>query len=135
VDKLAAALGGLAGRTVGLLGLAFKPHTDDLRDAPALAIASRLISMGAIVRAHDPVALERARLEHPESGIHYCAHVAEVAADADALVLATEWPEYRTLPWRELAGRMRTAVLLDGRNALERDELQRAGFTYLGMGR
>jgi UDPglucose 6-dehydrogenase len=58
-----------------------------------------------------------------------------VAADADALVLATEWPEYRTLPWRELAGRMRTAVLLDGRNALERDELQRAGFTYLGMGR
>jgi UDPglucose 6-dehydrogenase len=135
VKKLMAELKVLKGRTVGLLGLSFKPHSDDLRDAPALDIARQLIARGAKVKAHDPVALERARLEHPDIGISYCSQPEQVACNADALVLLTEWPAYEELPWEELAPTMRSPLVLDGRNALDRSRLERAGFRYLGMGR
>jgi UDPglucose 6-dehydrogenase len=135
VGKLLSELQTLSGRTVGLLGLAFKPHTDDIRDAPALDIARGLIAAGATVKAHDPVALARARAELSLPGLLYCETVQVAAQDCDALILATEWPQYRDLPWHELAAAMRSPVILDGRNFLDPQQLQRAGFRYLGMGR
>ncbi len=124
----------LKGRTVGILGLAFKPHTDDLRDAPAFDIGQRLLERGAKVRAHDPVALERARRERSDSGIHFCDSPDAVAEGADALILATEWPQYQDLPWDALAQSMRHPLILDGRNCLPRRKLEKAGFRYLGLG-
>jgi UDPglucose 6-dehydrogenase len=121
------------GRTIGLLGLAFKPHTDDLRDAPAIEIARHLIERGAKVRAHDPVALPRARREYGDSQIVFCDEPEQVAGGADALVLVTEWPQYRDLPWETLAAEMRTPLLLDGRQFLDRSQLTRAGFCYIGI--
>jgi UDPglucose 6-dehydrogenase len=134
VEKLLAELKILKGRTIGLLGLAFKPNTDDLRDAPALDIARRLIERGVRVRVHDPVAMERARREHPHLALHYCETPEQVAEEADALVLVTEWAMYRELPWEEIARRMRRAVLVDGRNFLDRAQMAALGFRYVGIG-
>jgi len=134
VEKLLAELKILKGRTIGFLGIAFKPQTDDLRDAPSLDVARILVERGAKVRVHDPIALSRAKSEAGVA-IEYCDSVAAVADGADALVLATEWPEYQTLPWGELAAKMRTAIIVDGRNVLSRFVLERAGFTYTGVGR
>ncbi len=134
LEKLLGTLKILKGRTVGLLGLAFKPDTDDLRDAPALDIARRLAERGAKVRAHDPIALDRARREC-DSSLSLVESVEQLAADADALVLVTEWPQYRDLPWARLAELMRTPLLLDGRNFLDQAALEAAGFQYIGMGR
>jgi UDPglucose 6-dehydrogenase len=133
VDKLLGELKILKGRTIGLLGLAFKPNTDDLRDAPALDIARRLIERGARVKAHDPVAMERFRADHSSLDVTCCATAEEVAEDADALVLVTEWPEYRELDWERLAKSMRGAFLVDGRHTLDRGRLTRAGFRYAGL--
>jgi len=133
VEKLLHELKILKGRTVGLLGLAFKPHTDDLRDAPAIEIARKLIERGVRVRVHDPVAMDRFRREHADLDVTCCASAVDVARDADALVLVTEWPEYRELDWESLFPSMRTAIVLDGRNALDRARIARAGFRYLGL--
>ncbi len=133
IEKLLAELKILKGRTVGLLGLAFKPHTDDLRDAPAIEIARQLTDRGAKVRAHDPVALPRARREYADSGITFCEDPVELANGADALVLVTEWPQYRDLPWEGFAREMRHPLVLDGRQFLDRSRLVRAGFHYVGI--
>jgi UDPglucose 6-dehydrogenase len=135
VQKLLDELKILKGRTIGLLGLAFKAHTDDLRDAPGLDIARRLAERGVKVKAHDPAAMERAKAEYSDLGLSYCENAAELAVGADALVLVTEWPQFRDLPWPALASTMRHALLLDGRNYLDRDALERAGFKYIGIGR
>jgi UDPglucose 6-dehydrogenase len=133
VDKLLGELKILKGRTIGLLGLAFKPNTDDLRDAPAIDIAKRLIERGARVKAHDPVAMERFRKENPSLDVTCCATAEEVAEGADALVLVTEWPEYRDLDWEKVAKSMRAPFVLDGRHALDRGCLTRNGFRYCGL--
>src|SRR5215472_1674280 len=133
VDKLLAELKILKGRTIGLLGLAFKPDTDDLRDAPAIDIARNLLARGAKVRVHDPVALERFQQQHPELGVIACQTPEEAAEEADALVLVTEWQEYRELDWEELSGRMRSRIVLDGRNALDRARLNRYGINCIGI--
>ncbi len=133
VDKLLGELRILKGRTIGLLGLAFKPHTDDLREAPALDIARKLIERGARVKAHDPVAMDRFRREQPDLNVTLCENAADVAKDCDAIVLVTEWPEYRELEWEPLARSMRSAIVLDGRLALDRSRVSRAGFKYLGL--
>ena len=133
LNKLLAELQTLKGRTIGILGLAFKPNTDDLRDAPAVEVAKRLVERGARVRAHDPVAMERFRKENPNSEVQCCATAEDVAASADALVLLTEWPQYQDLSWEELARSMRSAILLDARNALDRARLTRAGFRYAAL--
>jgi UDPglucose 6-dehydrogenase len=134
LEKLLAELKILKGRTIGFLGIAFKPQTDDLRDAPALEIAKILVERGAKVRVHDPIALGRAKIEAGVQ-LEHCESVMAVAEGADALVLATEWPEYQTLPWPDLARKMRTAIILDGRNVLPRAAIERAGFRYTGVGR
>jgi len=133
IDKLLGELRILKGRTIGLLGLAFKPHTDDLREAPAIEIARKLIERGARVKAHDPVAIDRFRRDYPDLALTCCENPEEVARDSDAIVLVTEWPQYREMDWESLAKLMRTAVVLDGRQVLDPARMARAGFKYLGM--
>ena len=135
VERLLAELKIMKGRTIGLLGLAFKPQTDDLRDAPSVDIARRLLARGAKVRVHDPVALPRARRELADVAFELCDTVDSVFRGADAVVLVTEWPEYAQLDWARCAKAMRTPLLLDGRNALPRDALTAAGLRYFAVGR
>ena len=131
IQKLQRHLGSLRGKTVALLGLAFKPNTDDIREAPSLVLAGRLVAEGADVRAWDPVADGAAAL--PRAQI--CADPMEALDGADAAVLVTEWHQLAELDWREAAKRMRNPLLIDGRNMLDPAELRAAGFTYDGIGR
>jgi len=133
VEKLLGELKILKGRTIGLLGLAFKPHTDDLREAPALDVARHLLERGARVKVHDPVAMERFKKEQGSLAVVLAADAQEVARDADAVVLVTEWPQYLELDWESLASVMRTPILLDTRHALDRGRVMRAGFRYITL--
>lgn len=133
VAKLQHALWNLKGKRIGLLGLAFKPHTDDIREAPALAIARRLLADGAEVQGYDPQAAAKAQAAVP--GLTLCPDPYAVAAGAEALVLCTEWPEFAALDFPRLKAAMVRPLLLDGRNALDRETLTALGFEYLGIGR
>ena len=133
VDRLEALLGPLAGRRVAVWGLAFKPNTDDVREAPALVMIRALIARGADVVAYDPVASEQARLHLPR-GYEIASNAYEALDAADALIVATEWPEFRTPDLDEMAKRMRGRVVLDGRNAMDSEALVRAGFAWSGIG-
>ena len=123
----------LKGKTVGIFGLAFKPDTDDLRDSPALDIAKRLIERGARVRVHDPIASERCRNENPGLRVTYCETPEELAVGADAIVLATEWPEYKDLPWKALGKKMVSPLVLDGRNVLTKAQMGKAGIQMISL--
>ena len=121
----------LRGRRIALLGLAYKPHTDDMRDAPAQEIASQLVALGAEVVAFDPAVQEVAEL-----GPIASAEDPIAAADgADALVVVTEWPQFSELDLERIRSVMRTPILLDGRNQLDPSRAQEAGFVYVGVGR
>jgi UDPglucose 6-dehydrogenase len=133
VEKLLAELKILKGRTIGLLGLAFKPQTDDLREAPALDVARQLLERGARVKVHDPVAMDRFKKEHAGMDVILASDAQEAARDADALILITEWPQYLELNWEALASVMRTPILMDARHALDRARVGRAGFRYLSL--
>jgi UDPglucose 6-dehydrogenase len=133
IGKLAKHLGSLVGKRVALLGLAFKPDTDDMREAASLVLAARLESEGAEVTAYDPVAAGRARELLPE--IEILPTAMEALDGADAGVLVTEWPEFALLDWSEAARRMRNPLLIDGRNCLDAEEIRAAGLTYDGIGR
>lgn len=135
IQKLQQKLFILKGRTIGLMGIAFKPDTDDVRDAPSVQIAEQLLRMGARVKAYDPIAMSSCRQSHPDLKIHYCESPLELAAEADALVLVTEWKEFSTLDLGELARCMTRPVMVDGRNFLDPDAAIRAGFDYCGIGR
>lgn len=133
VEKLLAELKILKGRTIGILGLAFKPNTDDLREAPAIEIAQKLIDRGAKIKAHDPIAMERFAKEHHCMGVICCSSPEEMAYDCDALVLVTEWPEYRELDWELIAQRVRQRLILDGRHVLDRVKLESQGYRYVAI--
>jgi UDPglucose 6-dehydrogenase len=135
IQKLQEKLYILKGRMVALLGLAFKPNTDDLRDAPSLQIAEKLIQMGARVRAYDPIAMASCREQHPNLRVLYCNDALSAAEHADALVLVTEWPEFANLDLKDLAGRMNNPVMVDGRNLFHPELAREAGFDYAGIGR
>jgi UDPglucose 6-dehydrogenase len=135
IQKLQEKLYILKGRTIGLLGLAFKPDTDDLRDAPALHIAERLIQMGARVRAYDPIANTACREQRPDLKMRYCDSARELASDADALVLVTEWREFYDRDLAALAPLMASPILIDGRNFFVPETALPAGFDYSGIGR
>jgi UDPglucose 6-dehydrogenase len=135
IQKLQEKLYILKGRTIGLLGLAFKPDTDDLRDAPSLHIAERLIQMGVRVKAYDPIANGACREQRPDLKMRYCDNAQELAAGADALVLVTEWREFHNLDMAELAALMASPILIDGRNFFIPDTAIAAGFDYSGIGR
>jgi UDPglucose 6-dehydrogenase len=133
VAKLQRHLGDLAGKRIAVLGLAFKPNTDDMRGASSLVLAARLVAEGAHVRAYDPIAEEEAKKVMPELD---CADsVLAVVSDADAVVLVTEWAEFLALDWDEVATRMSGNLVIDGRNALDPVVLDAAGLTYEGIGR
>jgi UDPglucose 6-dehydrogenase len=133
VSKLQRHLGELAGRKVALLGLAFKPNTDDMRGASSLVLAARLQAEGAHVLAYDPIAEEAARALMPQ--LDYADSAFDAIADADAVILVTEWPEFVELEWEAVARAMRGTLLIDGRNALDGDAVRAAGLTYEGIGR
>jgi UDPglucose 6-dehydrogenase len=134
VGKLQKHLGSLVGRTIAMLGIAFKPDTDDIRDATSLVLAARLNAEGARVRAYDPVAADRAR--EVLIGTELCDSALDAIDGADAVVLVTEWPEFGELDWAgEVKRRLKQPIVVDGRNFLDREELERAGFTYEGIGR
>jgi UDPglucose 6-dehydrogenase len=135
IQKLQEKLRILKGRTIGLLGLAFKPDTDDLRDAPALHIAERLIQMGARVKAYDPIANTACRQQRPDLKMRYCDTPEELASETDALVLVTEWREFHHLDLPALARLMATPILVDGRNFFVPETAIAAGFDYSGIGR
>jgi UDPglucose 6-dehydrogenase len=132
VAKLSRHLGSLAGQRIGLLGLAFKPNTDDMRGASSLVLAARLEAEGAQVRAYDPVATEEALAVMPE--LDCMESVEEVLDGADAVVLVTEWPELVGLDWAAAAALMAGKVVIDGRNALDADAVRDAGLLYEGIG-
>ena len=133
-EKLERHYGGeLRGRTVALWGLAFKPETDDLREAPSLVLIERLLAAGCTVKVYDPVAMEACRRRIGDA-VGYGRDLYDAAADADALLLVTEWKEFRLPSWRVLKRVMKAPVLLDGRNIYEASELAAEGFTYYKIG-
>ncbi|HLQ62959.1 MAG TPA: UDP-glucose/GDP-mannose dehydrogenase family protein [Candidatus Acidoferrales bacterium] len=133
VDKLRECLGTLRGQTVGMLGLAFKPNTDDMREAPSIDIAGVLRARGASVRAYDPAALERARAILPDLDYRRSAYA--VARGADALVIVTEWNEFKQLDLARIKRSMRRPVVIDGRNIYDPALMRELGFVYRGIGR
>jgi UDPglucose 6-dehydrogenase len=133
ISKLQKHLGSLVGRTICLLGLAFKPNTDDMREASSLVLSARLQADGAKVRVYDPVSEQEAR--RLIRGVHFAADALDAIEGADAVVLVTEWDEFVTLDWDEVAARMTGTLVLDGRNALDREAVAAAGLTYEGIGR
>ena len=130
IGKLTQVLGSMRGKRIALLGLAFKPNTDDTREAPAFVLAGRLLAEGADVVAWDPVA-------HADGlpGVEQVATVDDAVRGADAVVLVTEWPELADVDWAAVAAGMRTPLFVDGRNMLDPETMRAAGFTYEGIGR
>jgi UDPglucose 6-dehydrogenase len=133
VGKLQKHLGTLVGKTVTLLGLAFKPNTDDMREASSLVLAARLQAEGAHVRAFDPVSEEEAR--ELMTGVEFAGNALEAVRGADAIVLVTEWAEFKELDWRQIAEAMEGTLVIDGRNALDPDAVRAAQLLYEGVGR
>ena len=131
IGKLKKHLGSLEGRRVALLGLAFKPETDDMREASSLVLAARLLAEGAEVCAYDPVVQAADRLH----GVEMCASAEEAIAGADAAVLVTEWSTIVNLDWAAAAATMRSPVVIDGRNALDPEVMTALGYTFEGIGR
>lgn len=126
--------GSVEGKAVTLWGLAFKPETDDMREAPALALIDLLLRHGATVRVYDPIAMQECRRRIGDT-VTYCPNMYEAALDSDALMLVTEWKEFRVPSWNVIHKSMRTPVVFDGRNIYDRTELESDGFTYYALGK
>ena len=126
--------GDLKGKTIGLLGLSFKPNTDDMREAPSLVIIQKLLENGCKVKAYDPAAMEETERKIGKV-ITYCQNMEEVITDSDALLLVTEWPEFRVLDPKVLVKQMKNPVIFDGRNIYDPIEMRKGGITYFSIGR
>lgn len=136
VEKIISHYGAdLTGKTFAIWGLAFKPNTDDIREAPALVIIELLNKAGATVRAYDPEAMEAVRTYHPDLAITYCESQYEALRGADALVIVTEWNEFRTPDFNKLRTSLKAPVIFDGRNIYEVDDIAKEGFSYYSIGR
>jgi UDPglucose 6-dehydrogenase len=133
VTKLQRRLSSLRGKTIGILGLAFKPNSDDMREASSLALVSLLQEQGCRIKAYDPTAMEKASALMPK--VTYCADAYEVALESDAVVLVTDWDEFKRIDMRKLCSLMNCPVLIDGRNFFDPEEMIDAGFIYEGIGR
>jgi UDPglucose 6-dehydrogenase len=133
VDLADEVLGGLEGRRVAVLGLAFKPDSDDVRDSPALDVAARLAELGAVVTVHDPQAIDNARAKQPH--LRYERDLEAALAGADALLVLTEWAQYRDLDPERVGTLVAQRTVLDGRNALSRSAWTAAGWRYRALGR
>ncbi|MCY7285435.1 MAG: UDP-glucose 6-dehydrogenase, partial [Cyanobacteria bacterium CAN_BIN43] len=134
IEKLQQALKILKGKTVGLLGLTFKPDTDDLRDAPALDLIEQLHRLGTKIKAFDPL-VSQTGMRHGLSNVMVETDAERLADGCDALVLVTEWKQFRTLDYDKMANLMNNPVMIDGRNYLDQEALEKAGFRYIGIGR
>ena len=134
IEKLQQVLKILKGKTVGLLGLTFKPDTDDMRDAPSLIMIENLNRLGAKVKAYDPI-VSQSGVSHGLSGVIVESDAERLADGCDALVLVTDWAQFKDLDYRKMASLMNAPVMIDGRNFLDQKDLENAGFQYLGMGR
>ena len=132
-DKIVQAVGSVKGKTVAVLGLAFKPETDDMREAPALVVIQRLLSDGATVRVSDPVAMDECRRRIGDSVV-YCKNMYDAADGADVLALLTEWRQFRMPSWNVIQKVMTGNVVVDGRNIYDRQELEELGFVYTRIG-
>ena len=136
LSKIRAALWTLRGKRIGVLGLAFKGETDDIRDSPAMQVVTMLLAEGCTVQAYDPAAMKRAAKELPAGHfLHYASDAFAAASDADALVILTDWAEFATLDLQELYRTLRYPVVVDGRNMFDPSEMAQLGFTYLSVGR
>jgi len=135
IDRLQKELKVLRGTTIGLLGLAFKGNTDDLRDAPALTLIEHLHERGAVIRVHDPIAMEVCKKQHPDLPVEYCEDEACLAMGCDALVIVTDWQDYKRLPLKEMKARMKGGFILDARNLIQAEDVEPFGFKYGGIGR
>jgi UDPglucose 6-dehydrogenase len=140
VTKLTNILGSLRGTTIGVLGLAFKPDTDDMREAPSVDIIRWVTGQGAQVRVYDPVARETGRAALEDAGtrmeqVIFCDDAYAVAENADALVIVTQWNEFKALNMQQIRARMHRPILIDGRNIYDPAEMNRLGFVYRAMGR
>ena len=135
VDKLTAALGSLSGKTVCVLGLSFKPNTDDIREAPAQRIIEAVQEGGATVRTYDPAAMERFKAARPDLKVKYCRDVYEAAEKADALLLVTEWNEFRDFDMARLKKTMKGNVFVDCRIVYGPTRMKEEGFRYRSFGR
>jgi UDPglucose 6-dehydrogenase len=133
VDKIREKVGNLRGKTIGILGLAFKPNTNDIRESSSIAIIRGLLSMGAKVKAYDPAAMEDSKTVLPD--LEYGKDAYDVASGADALVLATEWNQFRRLDLPRIKGLLRSPIFIDLRNVYEPDQMKKLGFNYCGVGR
>lgn len=133
VDKMKKSLWVLDGKIIGILGLSFKPDTDDMRFAPSVEIIGKLQSEGARVCAYDPVSEHEAK--KILSGVKFCSNVYEAAKDAEALVLLTEWKEFHDVDWKKIKSLMKNPAVFDGRNFLDESKLAALGFSVVGMGR
>jgi len=133
IDSMADAVGDLSGKSVAVLGLAFKPNTDDMRDAKSIEVIGRLLALGASVRAYDPIAMDNCREIFPQ--ITYCRTAYEAAEGTDALVLVTEWNEFKFLALEKIRDSMRSPVVFDGRNLYDPERMGRLGFEYHCVGR
>jgi UDPglucose 6-dehydrogenase len=125
--------GSVRGKTVGVLGVSFKPNTDDMRDAPSLAIVPALQDAGAIVRAYDPAAMHEAQSMLP--GVHWCRDAYDAADGAHVMLLITEWNEFRALDLEQLGQAMTSRVMVDLRNVYRPEDVRAAGFRYTSIGR
>lgn len=125
--------GNIGGKRVGIWGLSFKPHTDDMREAPSLVIIDKLLNAGAVIRAYDPAAMGEAKLKLGEK-IEYASDPYDAIKDADCLVIPTEWPEFRVPDFEEIKKRMNKPVIFDGRNIFEVEEMKKRGFEYFCIG-
>lgn len=133
VEKIEETLWILKGKTIGIFGLAFKPNTDDIRFAPALEIIKRLLKEGALIKAYDPKAMERTKMELPE--IIYCSDPYETVKNADAMVICTEWDEFKNLNFEKIKNLMKRPFILDGRNIYDKAKMLSLGFEYMSIGR
>ena len=125
----------IKGKTIAIWGLSFKPNTDDMREAPSIVIINKLIDAGAIVKAYDPVALEEAQLRINKKDVQYVDDQYETILDADALIIVTEWSEFRAPRFPIMEKLMKKKVIFDGRNIYEPKEMKEFGYTYYAIGR
>ena len=124
-----------AGKTIAVLGLAFKPDTDDMREAPALTLISQLMALGANVRLYDPIAMDNAKKVVPDApSITWCVDEVDAATGADAIVLVTEWKQFRFLDFAAILQVMKGRAIIDGRNQYHGEEIAAKGFDYIGIG-
>ena len=134
-EKIRGVFPEMQGRTIAVLGLSFKPNTDDIREAPALSIIQDLVDKGAAIRAYDPVAMENAKKAVDLSAVTYCADAYDACTGADAVVIITEWNQFRNLDWQRIKGLLKTPIFFDLRNIYDPERMRGAGFTYYSVGR